>query len=61
MRIEDIIQIVPAKISSDFSGRGALTFETITMCPIQTKMINVELLTEKEVHTLQNLLSLSDL
>lgn len=49
IRIEDIVQIVPAKVAADFNGRGALTFETITMCPIETKLIDVNLLNEKEV------------
>lgn len=49
IRIEDIVQIVNAKIENDFNGRGALTFNTVTMCPIQTKLINANLLTEKEV------------
>lgn len=49
IRIEDIVQIVKAQIKTDFDGRGALTFNTVTMCPIQTKMVNVELLTQSEV------------
>lgn len=49
IRIEDIVQIVPAKAENDFNGRGALTFKTVTMCPIQTKLVNKSLLTEKEV------------
>ena len=49
IRIEDIVQIVPAEIENDFGGRGALTFQTVTMCPIQTAMINPKLLSEKEV------------
>lgn len=49
IRIEDIVQIVPANISNDFNGRGALTFKKITMCPIQTKLINKMLLTATEV------------
>lgn len=49
IRIEDIVQVVPANTEHDFSGRGALTFKTVTMCPIQTKLINKELLLEKEV------------
>ena len=28
--------------------RGALTFHTVTMCPIQTKLIDVSLLSEAE-------------
>lgn len=50
IRIEDIVQIVPAKVENDFNGRGALTFKTVTMCPIHTKLINKNLLTEKEVN-----------
>lgn len=52
IRIEDIVQIVPANAKSDFGGRGALTFKTVTMCPIQTKLINPSLLTEKEKNNL---------
>lgn len=50
IRIEDIVRIVPAKSEHDFNGRGALTFKTVTMCPIHTKLINKSLLTENEVH-----------
>lgn len=50
IRIEDIVRIVPAKSEHDFNGRGALTFKTVTMCPIHTKLINKSLLTEKEVN-----------
>ena len=50
MRIEDIVQIVPAANAAyNFNGRGALTFKTITMCPKQTKMIKKDLLSTKEV------------
>jgi Xaa-Pro aminopeptidase len=48
IRIEDIVQIVSANVPKDFNGRGALTFHTITLCPIHTKLIKVELLTEEE-------------
>lgn len=49
IRIEDIVQIVPANLKFDFNGRGALTFYTITLCPIQTKLIDPNLLDENEV------------
>lgn len=49
IRIEDIVQIVPAKVENDFNGRKALTFKTVTMCPIHTKLINKDLLTATEV------------
>lgn len=48
IRLEDIVQVVKADDSRDFAGRGALKFHTITLCPIQTKLIKVELLTEVE-------------
>lgn len=40
--------MVATNIGDNFDGRGALTFHTVTMCPIQTKLIDVKLLTEKE-------------
>jgi Xaa-Pro aminopeptidase len=48
MRIEDIVQIVKANVPKDFNGRGALTFHTVTLCPIQTKLLKLDLLTEEE-------------
>lgn len=49
IRIEDIVQVVPANLKNDFVGRGALTFYTVTMCPIQTKLIDSSLLTEQQI------------
>ncbi|EDV97544.1 xaa-Pro aminopeptidase ApepP [Drosophila grimshawi] len=54
IRIEDIVQIVPAQVKHNFANRGALTFKTITMCPKQTKMIIKELLTEDEIKLLND-------
>ncbi|XP_055371615.1 LOW QUALITY PROTEIN: xaa-Pro aminopeptidase ApepP-like [Condylostylus longicornis] len=54
LRIEDIVQIVEVKPKFDFSGRGALGFKTITMCPKQTKMVKKELLTENEIKQLND-------
>lgn len=49
IRLEDIVQIVPAQnLQHDFMGRGALTFHTITLCPIHTKLVKVDLLTADE-------------
>uniref|UniRef100_A0A336MJJ6 CSON002645 protein n=2 Tax=Culicoides sonorensis TaxID=179676 RepID=A0A336MJJ6_CULSO len=53
IRLEDIVLVKQAN-SKWFKTQGALTFETITMCPIQTKMIDVSLLTENELQTLNN-------
>lgn len=52
IRIEDIVQVVPANITNNFSGRGALTFNTVTMCPIQTKLVDSKLLSESEKNSL---------
>ncbi|KAM4702754.1 xaa-Pro aminopeptidase 1 [Rhinophrynus dorsalis] len=48
IRIENLVLVVPAKTKYNFRDRGSLTFEPITLVPIQTKMINIELLTQKE-------------
>ncbi|RZC33721.1 Peptidase M24 and/or Creatinase N domain containing protein [Asbolus verrucosus] len=49
LRLEDIVQIVEANPPHNFNDRGFLTFDTITFCPKQTKMITVDLLTNKEI------------
>ncbi|XP_017473876.1 PREDICTED: xaa-Pro aminopeptidase 1-like [Rhagoletis zephyria] len=54
IRIEDIVQIVPASTIHNFGGRGALTFKTITMCPKQTKMIIKDMLLDTEITILNN-------
>ncbi|KAL3282457.1 hypothetical protein HHI36_005641 [Cryptolaemus montrouzieri] len=52
IRLEDIVQIVPANLPHNFNNRGFLTFETITLCPKQTKLINIEMLTDQEIYIL---------
>lgn len=55
IRIEDIVQIVNAtNAANNFMGRGALTFFTVTLCPIHTKLIKTELLTEAERNQLNS-------
>uniref|UniRef100_A0A452IUV8 Xaa-Pro aminopeptidase 1 n=1 Tax=Gopherus agassizii TaxID=38772 RepID=A0A452IUV8_9SAUR len=49
IRIENVVLVIPAKTKYNFSNRGSLTFEPLTLVPIQTKMISVPLLTQKEV------------
>ncbi|GJQ83847.1 hypothetical protein Trydic_g5704 [Trypoxylus dichotomus] len=53
-RIEDIVVIVPAETPHNFNNRGFLTFETVTLAPIQTKMICIEMLTEDEIRHLNS-------
>lgn len=50
IRLENIERVVPAETKYNLPIRKFLTFETVTMVPIQTKMLMPELLTEKEVH-----------
>lgn len=55
IRIENIVHVVPASgVPHDFTGQKALTFETVTMCPIQTKLIDSSLMTEEEVNYLNS-------
>ncbi|XP_075071823.1 xaa-Pro aminopeptidase 1 isoform X2 [Mixophyes fleayi] len=49
IRIENLALVIPAKTKYNFRDRGSLTFEPITLVPIQAKMMNVELMTQKEV------------
>ncbi|OBS76413.1 hypothetical protein A6R68_17136 [Neotoma lepida] len=48
IRIENVVLVVPVKTKYNFNNRGSLTFEPLTLVPIQTKMIDVDSLTEKE-------------
>lgn len=54
IRLEDIVQVVEAEIPPEnrIDGRKSLTFETVTMCPIQRKMICRKMLTEAEIEKL---------
>lgn len=50
VRIENVLQVIEAPDSSKhFGGKGAFKFEDVTMVPIQSKMINIDLLTDSEV------------
>lgn len=54
IRIENIVQITPAATPHNFQDRGFLTFSTVTMCPIQTKMLVLDMLTEHELEFLNS-------
>ncbi|KAJ8026346.1 Xaa-Pro aminopeptidase 1 [Holothuria leucospilota] len=58
VRIENIVLVKPAKTRHNFRDKGFLTFETVTLVPIQTKLIEASLLTEKEIEWLNNYHSL---
>ncbi|XP_067252480.1 xaa-Pro aminopeptidase 1 isoform X2 [Chanodichthys erythropterus] len=48
IRLENVVLVVPAKTKYNYRNRGSLTFEPLTLVPIQLKMINTDLLTQKE-------------
>ncbi|XP_055632957.1 xaa-Pro aminopeptidase ApepP-like [Toxorhynchites rutilus septentrionalis] len=49
IRLEDVVQVVQADVPHDFGGRGALTFYTNTLVPLQTKLMDLGLMSEPEV------------
>lgn len=53
-RIENVVIVVKAETKYNFMNKGYLTFEPITLFPIQLKMIEASLLTQKEVEWLNN-------
>ncbi|KAG7095504.1 hypothetical protein E1B28_006243 [Marasmius oreades] len=48
IRIENIVLVKEAETPNNFGEKGYLTFEHVTMCPIQTKLVDTKLLTENE-------------
>lgn len=53
IRIQNVLQVVQKADSSNyFDGKGAYQFDDVTMVPIQTKLINVDLLTQSEVNSM---------
>ncbi|KJE88827.1 xaa-Pro aminopeptidase 1 [Capsaspora owczarzaki ATCC 30864] len=49
IRIENVMAVVPHTARFNFGNRGYLRFETLTMAPLQSKLIVKELLTPEEV------------
>ncbi|XP_022096569.1 xaa-Pro aminopeptidase 1-like isoform X2 [Acanthaster planci] len=54
IRIENIVLIKPVETKYNFRNTGFLTFETVTLVPIQTKMIEPSLLSEAEISWLND-------
>lgn len=54
IRLENIERVVPVETKFKLPVRKFLTFETVTMVPIQTKMLVPELLSAKEISYLNN-------
>ncbi|XP_064631174.1 xaa-Pro aminopeptidase 1-like isoform X2 [Lineus longissimus] len=49
IRIENLVVVEKADTEHNFKNKGFLTFDTITLVPLQQKMLVPELLTEKEI------------
>uniref|UniRef100_A0A8C8J139 Xaa-Pro aminopeptidase 1 n=1 Tax=Oncorhynchus tshawytscha TaxID=74940 RepID=A0A8C8J139_ONCTS len=49
IRIENVVLVVPTKPKYNYRNKGSLTFEPLTLVPIQAKMVNTDLLTQKEL------------
>ncbi|XP_011644972.1 xaa-Pro aminopeptidase ApepP isoform X1 [Pogonomyrmex barbatus] len=54
IRLENVELVVPAKTPHNFKNRGYLTFETMTLVPIQTSLLNISMLTDHEIEYLNN-------
>lgn len=48
IRIESVVCVKNAPTANNFGGKGYLEFENFTMCPIQTKLIDFQLLSRDE-------------
>lgn len=49
IRIENVLLVHPASTRHNFGGTQFLRFENITMVPIQTKLMDLSLMTEKDI------------
>ncbi|CEL58929.1 X-Pro aminopeptidase [Rhizoctonia solani AG-1 IB] len=54
IRIESIVLVRKTSTPNDFGARGYLGFEHVTMCPIQTKLVDRSLLNVTEIEWLNN-------
>ncbi|XP_006617100.1 xaa-Pro aminopeptidase ApepP-like isoform X2 [Apis dorsata] len=54
IRLENIELIVKANTHYNHKNRGFLTFETVTLVPIQTKLLDISLLTDVEIQYLND-------
>lgn len=48
IRIENLVIVRPAKTPNNFGNKGYLTFEHLTMCPIQVSLVDASLLTKED-------------
>ncbi len=49
IRIETVCIAVPVQTAHNFNGKQYLGFETVTMTPMKTDLLNLDMLTDAEV------------
>ena len=54
IRLENIVLVREVKTLNNYGDKGYLGFERVTMCPIQTKLVNPSLLAPWEVKWLND-------
>lgn len=54
IRLENVEVVVKAKTTYNMVNREFGTFETVTLIPIQTKCLNISMLTDEEINYLNN-------
>ncbi|KAI4501996.1 hypothetical protein M0802_002678 [Mischocyttarus mexicanus] len=54
IRLENIELIVKAETKYKFDDNGSLTFETVTLVPIQTSLLDVSIMTDEELNYEKN-------
>ncbi|XP_033340803.1 xaa-Pro aminopeptidase ApepP [Megalopta genalis] len=54
IRLENIELVVKANTPYNYKNRGFLTFETVTLVPIQTKLLDISLLMDNEIKYLND-------
>jgi len=54
IRIENVVLVREVKTPNNFGEKGYLGFENVTMCPMQKKLIDTDLLTAQERTWLNN-------
>lgn len=52
IRIENLCITVPADTPNNFANRKFCKFETVTMCPIETNLLDLSLMTKDEMNWL---------
>ncbi len=49
VRIENVCITVPRQTANNFGGKQYLGFETVTMTPIKTDLVNLDMLSDAEL------------